>query len=90
MGHEIRADYDQMFLLPPNVEDWVARDHPARFIRDFVESLDLKAMGFRVSTCEVGRPSYSADLLLKVWLYGYLVRHVRLAPWRRLVGKTWG
>ncbi len=71
MGHEIRADYDQMFLLPPNVEDWVAQDHPARFIRDFVDSLDLKAMRFCVATCGVGRPSYAADLLLKVWLYGY-------------------
>jgi transposase len=71
MGHEIRADYEQVLLLPPYVEQWVGEDHPARFIRDFVDSLDLRALGFRASTTEVGRPSYSSDLLLKVWLYGY-------------------
>ena len=41
MKREIRADYIQTFLLPPSLEDWVGADHPARFIRDFVESLNL-------------------------------------------------
>jgi len=72
MSKEIRADYDSQYLLPPSVEDWVGKDHPARFIREFVEMLDLAGLGFRLPGGEIGRPHYSADLLLKIWLYGYL------------------
>jgi transposase len=72
MSREIRADYSQTFLLPPSLEDWVGADHPARFIRDFVESFDLEVLGFEAPVCETGRPPYSNELLLGVWLYGYV------------------
>lgn len=71
MSGPIRADYQQRLLLPPSMDEWVPPDHPARFIGDFVDSLDLEAMGFRVPECRTGRPPFAADLLLKVWLYGY-------------------
>lgn len=74
MGKQIRADYSQTYLLPPSIEDWVPLDHPARFIRDFVESLNLGSMGFNLPEAVDGRPPYSADLLLKIWLYGYMNR----------------
>jgi transposase len=69
---EIRADYSQQYLLPRGIEDWVAENHPARFIRDFVESLDMKGLGFKTRKVEQGRPNYSSELLLTVWLYGYM------------------
>jgi len=79
MGKVIRADYQKIFLLPPALEDWVGPDHPARFIRDFVNSLDLDKLGFKIPEAYEGRPPYATDLLLRVWLYGYMrkIRHLR-------------
>jgi len=72
MSHEIHADHSQQFLLPPSLEDWVPQDHPARFIHDFVGQLDLDALGFHQRQSGTGRPNYSSELLLTIWLYGYL------------------
>jgi len=74
MSNEIKANYNQQFLLPPSLEDWVPEDHPVRFIREFVDSMDLEAMGFRERESEEGRPNYSNELLLKIWIYGYFER----------------
>jgi len=72
MKNEIRANYEEIYLFPPSVEEWLPSDHPARFVRQLVDSLDLDAMGFAGRKAEVGAPSYSAGLLLKVWLYGFM------------------
>lgn len=74
MARFIEPDYRQQFLLPPALEDWVSADHPARFLREFVDQLDLKKMGFVVPDGVEGRPPYAPSLLLKIWLYGYFHR----------------
>ena len=53
MSKPIKANYDQEFLLPLSIEDWVSKDHPARYIREFVESLDLKEMGFNETIWDI-------------------------------------
>lgn len=74
MTRPITPDYGQQFLLPPALEDWVPQDHPARFLREFVEQLDLAALGFAMPMALEGRPAYAPSLLLKIWLYGYFHR----------------
>ena len=66
MSQEIHADYSQTFLFPPCLEDWVAADHPARFIREFVEALDLTELGFEQHVCGEGRSPYGAVKLVDV------------------------
>jgi len=71
MSYEIKPDYGQVMMFPPIIEDWVPANHPARFIREVVDAMDLEALGFRQSEGEEGRPHYAASMLLKIWLYGY-------------------
>jgi len=74
MTQPIAPDYGQQFLFPPALEEWVAQDHPVRFLREFVEQLDLAALGFAMPVAMEGRPPYAPSLLLKIWLYGYFHR----------------
>lgn len=75
MRRILRADFQEVHLLPAAVEDWLGAQHPARFIREFVESLDLSELGVTEPNPEEGGQCYASELLLSVWLYGY---------WRRV------
>ena len=58
-------DYGQQFLFPPALEDWVPADHPARFIREFVEQLELPALGFAIPTAVEGHSSLCTELAVE-------------------------
>jgi transposase len=66
MAQPLAPDYGQQFLFPPALEDWVPADHPARFLREFVDQLDLPALGFVLPAASEGRPPYAPSLLLKI------------------------
>lgn len=61
-------DQEQMFLLPPSLNEWVRRDHPARIFSEIVDRIDTKY--FREPKDE-GRPAYHPKMMLKVLLWGY-------------------
>ena len=60
MGYVTGTDSRQMTLGVWSIDDEVPRDSPARFIKVFVDSLDLEAMGSEHTvTAPTGRPPYN-------------------------------
>lgn len=86
MGHITGQLRDQLMLFPEALDEVVSPDDPVRVIDAFVDGLDLGELGFSgVVSEEMGRPSYAACDLLKLYVYGYLNR-VRSS--RRLEAET--
>jgi transposase len=68
-------NYDQhrQFLVPPSLDDWLAAEHPARFISDTVErALDLSAI-YDSYEVAAGAPPFEPKMMLKLLLYGYSI-----------------
>lgn len=85
MSYLSGIDRDQVQLLPPSVEEYVAPDAPVRAIEAFVHGLDLHALGLRRAPAATGRPAYDPADLLKLYVYGYLHR---IRSSRRLEAET--
>src|SRR5213594_2616865 len=56
--------------MPPSLADWVPEDHLAPFVRDVVESLDLRAIE-ETYTEERGYPPYHPRMMVTLLLYAY-------------------
>ncbi len=64
---------DQATFFPECLEDWIDENNPVRVVEAYVESLDLRNLGFcGVDPKETGRPAYHPSVLLKLYIYGYL------------------
>ena len=57
------------FLLPPSVEDWLPKDHLARFVVDIVDQLDLSALSRQYRG--TGSDPYHPSVMLGLLVYGY-------------------
>ena len=68
-------DREQMWLLPPSLDELLALDHPARFVAEFVDALDRESwseLGVEIEGDPLGAPAYHPRALLGVWLYGFM------------------
>jgi transposase len=75
MGFVQGIHREQMVMFPESLDEYIGEDNPVRFIDAFVDSLDLRALGFERSVPkETGRPPYHPGDLLKLYVYGYLNR----------------
>jgi len=61
-------DQEQIFLLPPSLNEWVRRDHGARVFSEVIDRIDTSI--FR-DVKDEGRPAYHPKMMLKVLLWGY-------------------
>ena len=66
---------EQMWMLPPRLDELLPLDHPARFVAEFVDVLDRGAwaeLGVAIESDSLGAPAYHPRALLSVWLYGFM------------------
>ena len=66
---------EQMWLLPPTLDELLPLDHPARFVAEFVDALDRenwKELDVEIEGDPMGAPSYHPRALLSIWLYGFM------------------
>src|SRR5260221_2492031 len=86
MAHVSGQSRYQVTLFPEVLDEVVGGNDPVRVIDAFVDTLDLRELGFsKVAAEEMGRPPYAPGDLLKLYIYGYLHR-IRAS--RRLEAET--
>ena len=64
-------DRQQVHLLPERIEDYVGPDNLVRFLDAWVDTLDLRALGFlfpKADTRGRGAPAYPPADLLRLYL----------------------
>ena len=66
---------EQMWMLPPTLDELLSLDHPARFVAEFVDAVGRDAwaeLGVDIDGDVLGAPAYHPRALLGVWLYGFM------------------
>jgi len=63
------SNRSQPFLLPPSIQDWLPKNHLARYIVDTVEQLDLSKINDQY--IGVGKEAYDPRVMLSLLFYGY-------------------
>ena len=66
-----KYDQKQQFLLPINLEDFIAEDHIGRILNDIIDAFDITTLEAKYS--KDGCPAYHPRLLIKILLYGYMI-----------------
>jgi transposase len=66
------VDRDQVFLLPPDMREWLPEGHPVRLVIEVVaEHLDTSAFHAHRRTGGAGAAGYDPDMLLTVLVWAY-------------------
>ena len=66
---------EQMWMLPPTLDELIPADHPARFVDMYLDGLDRDGwaeLGVDPDGNPMGAPAYHPRALLSIWLYGFM------------------
>ena len=66
-------DPDQLFRLPPALQDWVPEGHLVHFLSDVVDALDLNPLLMLYEREARGYPPYHPRMMTKLLRYAYAV-----------------
>ena len=66
----IQSNRKQAYLLPPSIDEWLPKDHLARYIVEIVEELNLESI-YAAYGGQGGKPAYDPRVLLSLLFYGY-------------------
>ncbi len=67
----IDTNRKQPYLLPPSIDDWLPKEHLARFIVEVSEQLDISEIVKHYSSGTSGAKAYHPKVLLALLFYGY-------------------
>ena len=73
-GFIVGADRNQATMFPELLDDYVDEESAVRVIDVFVDELDLLGLGFKTVSADTGRPGYHPEMMLKLFIYGYMNR----------------
>ena len=66
----LNSNRKQAYLLPPSIDEWLPKEHLARFIVEIAEQLDLSNI-YKHYTGNGGSIPYDPKVLLSLLFYGY-------------------
>lgn len=67
------VERNQKLIFPEYLEDYIGEENIARLIDEYVNTLNLKEIGFTKTTeFRRGAPGYHPGHLLKLYIYGYM------------------
>jgi transposase len=67
----IRPNRDQLFLMPPSLQDWLPPDDLAYFLLDAVDQFDLTAFHAAYRADGVGQAAFQPHMMVALLLYAY-------------------
>jgi len=70
----IPVDRDQLFLVPPDMREWLPVDHLVWWLLAVVERLDTSALHRSRRRGGQGRAGYDPDMLLALLIYAYCTK----------------
>ena len=66
-------DPDQLYLLPPDLRDWLPKDDLVYFVIDVINQLDLGPITSTYDNSKGGQPSYHPRMMVALLLYAYCI-----------------
>jgi len=63
------VDRDTQYLFPPSVQDWLPKNHLARFVVELVDEIDLEELNASYKAC--GSLAFHPSMMVALLFYGY-------------------